>query len=127
VRGPQEILQLVADEMTAALARVAEVLSGDAEGVSQPASGGEVDMAALEAEIRGQGSYTVVGFWPETRERYHEWVDASGPRQAEDLARMTAVDKGGVLWVCGVYEGKIEALDTYALFIDPDQTTAIDG
>jgi len=71
--------------------------------------------------------YTVVGVWPETKERYQEYVPAMSARQAEDLARMTATDKGGVLWVCGVYEGKLEAMDTYATFAhDPDATTEAD-
>jgi hypothetical protein len=68
--------------------------------------------------------YSVVGIWPETKERYMEHVSAMSPRQAEDLAQLTAKDKGGVLWVAGVFEGKLEALDTYATFADdPDRTT----
>jgi hypothetical protein len=67
--------------------------------------------------------FTVVGVWPETRERYVEHVTAVSPRQAEDLAQLTARDKGGGLWVCGVFEGQLTALDTYATFVDPDQST----
>lgn len=71
--------------------------------------------------------YTVVGCWPETKERYQEYVPAMSPRQAEDLARMTAQDKGGVLWVCGVYEGKLVTQDGYATFCDdPDKVTEAD-
>lgn len=70
-----------------------------------------------------QSFWTVCGVWPETKERYAEHVSAQSPRQAEDLAQMTAREKGGVLWVCGVYEGKLVAADTYAQFIDPDMTT----
>jgi hypothetical protein len=37
---------------------------------------------------------------------------------------MTAKEAGGILWVCGIYEGRITALDTYATFADdPDRTT----
>jgi len=70
-----------------------------------------------------QQFWTVIGVWPETKERYAEYVAAMSPRQAEDLVQMTAAEKGGVLWVCGVYEGKLVAADTYAQFIDPDMTT----
>lgn len=79
--------------------------------------------AALEVMDSLTPWYTVVGCWPETRERYTEHVPAASPRQAEDMAQLTAKEKGGVLWVCGVFDGKIEALDTYATFIDPDRTT----
>lgn len=70
-----------------------------------------------------QSFWTVVGCWPETKERYAEHVSALSPRQAEDLAQMTAKEKGGILWVCGVYEGKLSAADTYATFIDPDMVS----
>jgi hypothetical protein len=68
-------------------------------------------------------TYTIIGVWPETQERYAEHVRAASPRQAEDLAQMTAREKGGVLWVCGVFEGAHQSVDTYATFIDPDRTT----
>lgn len=67
--------------------------------------------------------YTVVGVWPETRERYSEHLSAVSARQAEDLAQLTAKDKGGELWVCGVFEGHLVCVDTYATFVDPDATT----
>lgn len=71
-----------------------------------------------------QPFYSVVGVWPETRERYLEHVVAASPRQAEDLVRLTAQEKGGELWVCAVFEGNLVALDSYATFADdPDRTT----
>lgn len=71
--------------------------------------------------------YTVVCVWPETKERYMEHTTAASARQAEDIVRMTAKDKGGVLWVCGVFDGKLTALDTYATFADdPDKVTGAD-
>ncbi len=70
-----------------------------------------------------QSFYTVIGCWPESHERYAEHISAVSPRQAEDLAQLGAREKGGVLWVCGVFEGKINAVDTYAQFIDPEMTT----
>ncbi len=81
------------------------------------------DASDLERELLEGTYYTVVGVWPETRERYLEHVMASSPRQAEDLVQMTANEKGGVLWVCGVLEGLHNAVDTYATFVDPDKTT----
>lgn len=70
-----------------------------------------------------QSFWTVVGVWPETMERYVEHVAAMSPRQAEDLTQMTAKEKGGVLWICAVFEGKLTVADTYATFVDPDMTT----
>lgn len=70
-----------------------------------------------------QTFYTVVGVWPEYRERYLEHVAAQSPRQAEDLAQMTAREKGGELWICGVFDGRLVAVDTYATFVDPDKVT----
>jgi hypothetical protein len=70
-----------------------------------------------------QPYFTVIGVWPETKERYLEHVAAQTPRQAEEFVQMTAKEKGGVLWVCGVFDGKIIAVDTYATFIDPDIVT----
>jgi hypothetical protein len=67
-----------------------------------------------------QPFFTVVGVWPESKERYLERVAAQTPRQAEEFAQMTAKEKGGVLWVCAVFEGKIAAVDTYARWVDPD-------
>ena len=75
------------------------------------------DLASL------QQFYTVVGVWPETQERYLEHVAAQTPRQAEDLVQMTAREKGGELWVCGVFDGQLVAVDTYATFTDPDKVT----
>lgn len=84
--------------------------------------GDDIDSTLDEIEAL-QPWYTIIGVWPETKERYVEHVTAASPRQAEDLAQMTAQEKGGVLWVCSVFEGKHYAVDTYATFIDPDQTT----
>lgn len=80
--------------------------------------------AALNKIEELQNYYTVCGVWPETKERYMEHVSAASPRQAEDLVQLTANEKGGVLWVCAVFEGKLAAVDTYATFADdPDRTT----
>lgn len=83
--------------------------------------------AALEKMDELQTWYSVVAVWPETKERYLEHVPAASPRQAEDLVRMTAAEKGGVVWICGVFEGKLTALDTYATFADDaDRVTQAD-
>lgn len=80
--------------------------------------------AALEKMDELQTWFTVVGVWPETKERWIDHVPAASARQAEDLAQMTARDKGGVLWVCAVFEGKLQAVDLYATFADdPDRVT----
>lgn len=71
--------------------------------------------------------WTVVGVWPETKERYLMHYTAVSPRQAEDLMQMDAKEKGGVFWVAGVFEGKLTAMDTYATFADdPDKTTEME-
>lgn len=68
--------------------------------------------------------FTVVCVWPETQERYLEHTTAASARQAEDLVRKSAEDAGGEIWVCGVFDGKLFALDTYATFADdPDRVT----
>jgi len=67
--------------------------------------------------------FTVVGVWPETEERFAQPYAAQTPRQAEEFAQMEAKEKGGVLWVCGVFDGQVRAVDTYATFVDPDKTT----
>ena len=86
-----------------------------------------MDDRTPEELLELQGWYTVVGVWPETKERYQEYIQAVSPRQAEDLARMTAQDKGGVLWVACVYEGQLVAVDTYATFADdPDKVPEAD-
>lgn len=72
-------------------------------------------------------TYTVVGVTPETKERRADVIEAVSPRMAEDLARQAIQAQGGVLWVAGVYEGALEALDTYGTFCDdPDRVTAIE-
>lgn len=68
--------------------------------------------------------YTVVGVWPETKERFVEHIAAQTARQAEDLAHLDAGERGGVLWICAVFDGQLLAADTYATFADdPDKTT----
>lgn len=64
---------------------------------------------------------TVVGVWPETRERFQNCYPCTDARTAEDLAQAEAKAVGGELWVCAVYAGKLENEDTYARFTDPDR------
>ena len=64
-------------------------------------------------------AYTVFGFWAETRERYGQWFTATSPRAAEDMAQMTALEKGGTLLVCRVVAGEIPSADRYTAFVDP--------
>lgn len=67
--------------------------------------------------------FTIIGVWPETKERFADHIAAQTPRQAEEFAQMKAQEKGGVLWICGVFDGKVNAVDTYATFVDPDMVT----
>jgi hypothetical protein len=53
-------------------------------------------------------------------ERYADLVYAASPGAAEDVAADRLKDKGGDLWVCGVFPGQPEAADHYARFADPD-------
>jgi hypothetical protein len=78
------------------------------------------DLASL------QPWFTVVGVWADSKERYLERVPAQTPRQAEELVQMTAREKGGELWICAVFEGQLEAVDTYATFVDPDVVTEVE-
>jgi hypothetical protein len=64
--------------------------------------------------------WTVCGIWPLTKERWSGHYQADQPRIAEDLAQMDARDKGGQLWVSNVFEGRLQAADVYAKFVDPD-------
>jgi hypothetical protein len=84
--------------------------------------------------------FTVTGFIPDpTRrcdldglsfaERYQWQGDATTPRMAEDLAKAdwsAQCDERGLdhelcpLFVTAVYEGKVNTLDTYARFLNPD-------
>jgi hypothetical protein len=66
------------------------------------------------------GWCTVVGFFPETMERWLEYYPAGDARTAEDMAQAEARAKGAVLQVCGVFAGRQASIDTYAIFVDPD-------
>ncbi len=64
--------------------------------------------------------WTVIGVWPESKERYTLHVQADNARAAEDLTQWEAKDTGSNLWVVGVFSGKIDNADGYAKFVDPD-------
>lgn len=53
-------------------------------------------------------------------ERYGDVVNATSPGAAEDVARDRLNDRGGQFLVCAVLPGEVRAVDTYALFADPD-------
>jgi hypothetical protein len=42
---------------------------------------------------------------------------------AEDLTHMEAHSRGGTIGVCGVVEGYVDVVDTYATWIDPSCTS----
>jgi len=76
----------------------------------------------LAEELKEQMDWcTVVGFWVETQERWLEYYPTDLPRQAETMAQQDARAKGGTLQVCGVFAGRLESLDTYATYVDPDK------
>ncbi len=64
--------------------------------------------------------WTIIGVWPESKERFTLHVQADTAREAEDLAQWQASQQAGVLWVVGVFEDKINNADGYAKFVDPD-------
>lgn len=77
--------------------------------------------AEIEDAANEDSWWTVVGVWTLSKERWSLHVQASDARQAEDLAQHEAqFDIGKELWVTGVFKGKIENMDKYATFIDPD-------
>jgi hypothetical protein len=128
-------LGVVVEELAALrgeVTRMAGIIDGWVEtAAAESAPAAEpVNVDTLEAEIRGQNWYTLVGVWPETKERWGDQIQAEGPRQAEDLAQMAArndPDSPGVLWVCGIMEGIHYAVDKYATFADdPDRTKALE-
>lgn len=67
--------------------------------------------------------FTVFAFWHQTWERFAWQVMAPDPRMAEDLTHMEAHSRGGTIGVCGVVEGYVDVVDTYATWIDPSCTS----
>jgi hypothetical protein len=74
--------------------------------------------------------YTVVGFYEDSGQRFCHHVEASSPRTAEDATQSVFGGQTGEdgqpcgLRVCGVLaivNGAVEAVDTYAEFLDPDE------
>ncbi len=101
-----------------------------------PDRGGEelldIDFDPADAPPCGPGPYTVVGLMREQGDtawnaanngrRHVIHVQAAGPRQAEDHARLVeAPTLGGELWVASVFFGRHVRADAYATFADPDQ------
>lgn len=72
-------------------------------------------------------SYSLYGFWAETRERFAEVYRAPSPRAAEDLAQMGANEKGGTLIVARLVEGEVAPVDKYTLFVDPNDPQNLDA
>lgn len=68
-------------------------------------------------------TFTVVGFWAETQERYADRYTAASAIMAEELAQMYAREQGGHLLVCGVFAGDVQSKDAYARWLDPNART----
>lgn len=65
-------------------------------------------------------AYGLYGAWAETGERFADSFDATSSRSAEDLAQMTAREKGGTLLVCRLVAPPVVPADTYTAFVDPN-------
>jgi len=63
--------------------------------------------------------YSVFGCWAQTSERFAEIYEASTAAHAEQLAVAQGKMQGGTLWVCRLFPGRQEPVDTYTLFTDP--------
>lgn len=68
-------------------------------------------------------TFTVVGFWAETQERYADKYTAASAVMAEELAAMYAREQGGHLLVCAVFDGDVVSRDGYARWLDPNART----
>ena len=68
--------------------------------------------------------YTVIGFHGANGQRFCFHVIAATPRDAEDLIRSDLSSQYSEPQVCGVLAvvgGHIEAVDSYATYLDPDE------
>lgn len=101
---------------------------------TDPENPGNLDAEGLEADMpdlmAGDPDWTVFGIavphgtadadvW-RTGERYGDVVAATSAGAAEDVAGSRLADQGGDLWVCATLAGQVPAVDTYAVFVDPD-------
>lgn len=58
------------------------------------------------------GKFTVVGVYPETGQRYAEYVEAKDAAEAErKIVRRVECESSYELLVAGVFEGSLTALD----------------
>lgn len=140
-RAAEDMAQMAARDAGGTLL-VARVVSGQADPADtytafvDPGDTRNADVPGLIPDVpdftAGDPEWTVFGIAvpegtsPEdpaigrTGERYGDVVNATSAGAAEDVARSRIADKGGELWVCSVLAGRVLAVDSYALFVDPD-------
>jgi hypothetical protein len=75
----------------------------------------------VTASIEEQ-TWTVVGYWQESGERYLDYYDAGTPELAEELAHLYAESRSLHLGVCAVFEGKLTNADHHT-WTDPSART----
>ena len=90
----------------------------------------EVPAWGTPLPVEDETRYTVAGFYAATDQRFVHHVTAVNARAAEDEA---VAEFGGQfgddgvpcqLYICGVFaivNGQIQAVDSYATYLDPDE------
>jgi site-specific DNA-cytosine methylase len=54
-------------------------------------------------------NYTVIGFWPDSMQRFADYIKAETPEKAERLI----LDKHKGISICAVIKGKHQCIDSY--------------
>lgn len=65
-------------------------------------------------------TYTVIGYWADSNERYKAQFDAPTAREAERLMQRQAADEDGDFRIAATMLGTHESADRYTSFVDPD-------
>lgn len=65
-------------------------------------------------------TYTVIGWWVDSNERYKAQFDAPTAREAERLMLRQAADEDGDFRIAATMLGVHESADRYTAFVDPD-------
>lgn len=54
-------------------------------------------------------NYTVLGFWPDSMQRFSDYVEAANPNEAEKLM----LNKHNGVSICAVIEGQHQCVDDF--------------
>jgi hypothetical protein len=65
-------------------------------------------------------TYTVVGYWKDSQERYKTEFEASNVRSAEYMMLEQAAEEDGDFRIAGTMLGEHDAADLYTAFVNPD-------